>query len=127
MITPRGQKENAMSENLWGPVRGDEWWLLPCVSGRIAREEDVLAGRAVFFLSNAAQIKARPMPIRLPACALLTDQERPEKSAVIVIQAEQAGNATYIGYRDLQGGNGVCTLSEITLLDKPGDGFFPNG
>jgi hypothetical protein len=113
-----------MGDELWGEIDIHRWSGIPYTSGHVASEEDVLAGRAVFYLEDPDEISARPYSISLPHCAVLTDEEAGEKIPVIVIQAEHADNIIYIGYRFLGGGNGMCTLPEIELLDEPDAGFL---
>lgn len=45
--------------DLWGPILVEQWQQTPCLRGRIAVEQDVKDGRAVFYLGNAAEIGAR--------------------------------------------------------------------
>jgi hypothetical protein len=63
--------------------------------------------------------KTVPADLRLPAAGgqKLADGTTQQ---VVVIQAEIANDAVVLGVRPLQGGNGVCTLEEVTLLP---DGF----
>ena len=108
-----------MSDRLWGEVDIQHWRNTPSLSGRIALEEDVEAGRAVFYLGNPDEIGARPYDVGVPRCAMLTDEETGKGIPVIVVQAEQAEDMIYVGYRFLDGGNGMCTLPEIELLGEP--------
>jgi hypothetical protein len=112
-----------MTDELWGEIDLQHWRDVPFISGRVALEEDVQAGRAVFYLGNADEIGAQAYDIDLPRCAILTDEESGEVLPVIVIQVEQAEDVIYVGYRLLDGGNGMCTLPEVELLDEPDDRF----
>ena len=111
-------------DDLWGNVNMQDWQNTPCIFGRIAVEEDVKAGRAVFYLQEPKEIGAKPLELELPSCAILFDEESNEELPVIVIQAEEAGDTTYIGHRFLNGGNGICTLAEVELLSEPDERFF---
>ncbi|HLM61203.1 MAG TPA: hypothetical protein VK308_10385 [Pyrinomonadaceae bacterium] len=111
-------------DDLWGNVNMRDWRNTPCISGRIAVEEDVKAGRAVFYLQDAKEIGAKPLELELPSCAILFDEESNEELPIIVIQAEEAENSTYIGYRLINGGNGICTFAEVKLLSEPDERFF---
>jgi hypothetical protein len=63
------------------------------------------------------------MELALPRCALLNEEG--ETSPVIIVQAERHGTQTLIGYRTLGGGNGICTLEEVVLLNGPDYHFGP--
>ena len=108
-----------MVDNLWGPISIENWRNTPSISGRVASEEDVVAGRAVYFLNDPEKINAHALDVDVPRCAILTDQESGERLPVIIIQVEQADDKVYVGYRPLEGGNGICTEREIELLDGP--------
>jgi hypothetical protein len=112
-----------MDDELWGPVDPDKWRRIATTSGTLATEEDVKAGCAVFYLENPDEIGAEPYEVNLPHCGVLTDDESGKEIPVIVIQAEQAEDMIYVGYRFLGGGNEVCTLSEIELLNEPDPRF----
>ncbi len=107
--------------NLWGPIAMASWHATPCIRGRAATEVDVKNGRAVFYLDVSAGQKSRPSDFALPCCAILhAESEIP----VIVIQIETSINnigeaKIFAGYRPLAGGNGICLLSELELLNEP--------
>jgi hypothetical protein len=106
---------------LWGAVDVERWQETPCLRGRVAAEQDVKSGRAVFYL-NAEEIGAVYVDIGLPHCAILTAGG--QSTPVIVIQSERAGEKHYIGYRTVSGGNGICLLFEVQLLEKPDERFY---
>ena len=108
-----------MTDNLWGPIEIGNWKTTPFISGRVARKEDVLAGRAVFFLEDPEMTNDHALDAHVPRCATLADEESGEKLPVVIIQVEQADDKVYVGYRPLDGGNGICTEKEIELLDEP--------
>jgi len=112
-----------MTDHLWGPIKLESWKGIQCISGRVAREEDVAAGRAVFFLEDPEMINAQALEVDVPRCAILTDEESGEELPVVIIQVEQADDKVYVGYRPLDGGNGICTEKEIALLDEPDERF----
>jgi hypothetical protein len=113
-----------MSVELWGPVDVREWRKVPHVAGRLATESDVKIGRAVFYSPVGPQYAAnRPHVMPLPLPAILRTPEDPIPVPVIVIQAEQGPQAVLAGYRPITGGNGVCTLEELELLDEPDSRF----
>ncbi len=112
-----------MVDDLWGTIPIENWRDTPSISGRVAREEDRLAGRAVYYLENAEEMSAQALDINVPRCAILTDEDSGELIPVIIIQVEQADDRVYVGYRSLDGGNGICTEKEIELLDEPDERF----
>ncbi len=110
-------------EELWGEIDPWEWKTVPAISGKLAAESDVESGAAVFFLSDPHGLGAAPYSIALPRPAVLLDDDECEVP-VIVIQVEEGGGKIYAGYRFLDGGNGVCHLEELELLDEPDERFF---
>lgn len=109
--------------DLWGPVVPTEFKFVRFVSGRLATEEDVRLGAAVFYLqpTKESQVPARPHAMKLPACALHRDGD--QTTPIVVIQAEAADGRVIVGARPLAGGNMVCLLSEIEPVE-PSDPRF---
>ena len=88
--------------------------------GRLATQRDVDDGRAVFVSEGIAQVHE----VSLPAPAIVTEEEIGEPTPVIVIQAEELDDEVVaIGYRFLDGGNGICTLAEVAFLREPDERF----
>jgi len=114
-------RTNAADE-LWGPVNPAAWKSVPCVTARPATEQDVKDGRAAFYLSGPPG-GVRAIMISLPHCAIWHDKEHHRDVPVVCIQAEDYGKAKAVGFRFLTGGNGVCLLSELDLLDEPNEMF----
>ena len=106
---------------LWSKIDVDRWQATPCLRGRIAVPEDVKDGRAVFYLGNAGDIGAVHVDIGLPHCGVIHADGA--HVPAIVIQSEYAEPKHYIGYRPISGGNGMCLLSEVELLDEPDERF----
>jgi hypothetical protein len=106
-----------MNDRHWGPVIAADWQSVSVVRGRLATEEDVRAGRAVFFLENADLPGATPLTVPLPALALWRDDESGQERVVIAIQAEQTVKQRLVGFRFLEGGNGIATLDELEWVD----------
>ena len=102
------------------PIDLAHWRETPCLTGRAATQDDVGAGRAVFAAPGA---DSQPIDLKLPRCAIHTDQETGKQTPVIVVQAEDARGTKTIGYRFLSGAEGVCLLFELELLDGPDDRF----
>lgn len=105
-----------MSETLWGPIAAAEWHQVPVVSGRLATESDVAQGRAVFYMKIEGGPQPEPFKLDLPVRALLGDGQ-----TVVVIQAERMDSKVIVGYRNPQGGNGVCTLPELQFVSAPNE------
>ncbi|HET7626115.1 MAG TPA: hypothetical protein VFM25_12700 [Verrucomicrobiae bacterium] len=107
--------------DLWGPINADHWQETPCIRGRVAMEQDVKDGRAVFYIQNAEETGVVPVDIGLPHCATFTEDG--QSIPVVIIQSEQADVHT-VGYRPLRGGNGICTINEVELLERPDERFY---
>ena len=95
-----------------------KWRETPHVSGRPADDADVNAGRAVFAVGG------EPVALDLPACAIVTEEEVGEPTPVILIQAERLEDGTVaVGYRVIDGGTGIATLTDVELLSEPDERF----
>jgi hypothetical protein len=103
-------------DKLWGPIDMKSWKATPCVSGRLATEQDVKGGRATFYIEGD-RTTLKPIALLLPACAILREEKK--ETPVIVIQAEETPKSKTVGVRFLEGGNGVCMLEELELLAAP--------
>jgi DNA-binding response OmpR family regulator len=101
----------------------DVWWETPCFTNRVADEEDVRAGRAVFYIRPMDNISVQFADIGLPHCAIFTD-EKAHQFPVVIVQSERAGDAHYLGFRFLKQGNGICYRRELELLDEPNEIFW---
>ena len=110
------------SDPLWGPPDMSQWEAVPAISGRLASELDVKEGRAIFCLENSKDGRAQPMPLPLPRCAILKKEDG--WMPIVIVQAERTDDKSYIGYRDLTGGNGVCTIEDVVILPGPDARFF---
>ena len=102
------------------PIDLARWQETPCLTGRAATQDDVVTGRAVFAVPGA---RGQPIDLKLPRCAIHTDQQTGKKTPVIVVQAEDTKGSKTIGFRFLSGAEGVCLLSEVELTDGPDDRF----
>jgi len=107
---------------LWDAIDINRWREVPCLIGAVATEDDVRAGRATFYLQTPDEIGAKFADIGLPHCAVWTNEHQ-QQIPVIVIQSECAGDKHYIGFRWLDGGNGVRLRFEFQLLDAPNELF----
>jgi hypothetical protein len=97
-----------------------EWKKTPHVFGRLSTEDDVRAGKAVFYVADDS---ATALQLPLPACAIHHDIASQEATPVVVIQAEKTLRGEFAGIRYLPGGNGICTLAELEILTKPDERF----
>jgi hypothetical protein len=112
--------------NLWGLIDLKKWKSTPCINGVIATEKDIQNGKAVFQIGSADNVE--PYDLDLPKCGILyeEDNNHETQTPIIIIQAENADGTIYIGYRNIEGGNGVCSGSEVELLDEPNNLFYEN-
>lgn len=118
---------SAEQKDGWEPIEVANWPETPCLWGRVATEDDVKAGRAVFYLDLSEGQESRPVALNLPAAAILRDENDAEMP-VIVIQVEESDNGSgsvqvLAGYRPLTGGNGICMFYELQLLEEPDHRF----
>jgi hypothetical protein len=112
-------EEHSHREDPWAPVNLQAWSETSCIVGRAANEQDVKDGRAVFYIDGPSE----PVDLELPHCALLRE-ETGQMLPIVAIQAETCvPGQVLIGYRPLDGGNGICTLDEVDLLDVPDKRF----
>ena len=103
---------------LWGPIDMQHWRKTPVTYGRTATDRDVEEGQAVFAIGG------EPVELDLPSCAIVTEEEVGEPTPVILIQAERLDDGTVaVGYRLIDGGTGIATLSEVELLSEPDERF----
>lgn len=123
------EENGTRPEEVWGPIAMANWRETPCVRGRVATEEDVLAAKAVFYLNLSEGQESNPIELDLPLCAILHEDGQGDLP-VIVVQAEEGYNGTYqriAGYRPLTGGNGICMLFQLELLAEPDSRFMNRG
>jgi hypothetical protein len=118
--TPSVQPSDPSHSAALTPIDLAHWQETPCLTDRAATQDDVEAGRAVFAAPGSG---SQPIDLRLPRCAIQTNQQTGEKTPVVVVQAEDARGIKTIGYRFLNGADGVCLLFELELLDAPDDRF----
>lgn len=52
-----------MIDSLWGPIAIENWRDTPSIAGRVDREEDLVAGRAVYFLKDPEMINAHALGV----------------------------------------------------------------
>ena len=111
-----------MPDPLWGPIDVRDWQSTAYLADRLATEADVKQGRAVFF-QTGEDIAVEPFPLGLPHAAILREEGADTAVPVVIIQAERAGHQVLVGYRTVEGGNGIATLPEFELLKAPDNRF----
>ena len=94
-----------MNDRLCGRITVTEWQSVPVIKSRLATAEDARAGRAVFYIENTDLPGAAPLSVRLPALALVKDEESGEDTVVTGIQAEQTSAQKLVGFRYLKEGS----------------------
>ena len=104
---------------MWEEIDLEKWQETPCISGRVATEEDIKNGIAVFAIPSGS----KPYDVQLPLCAVQIDEETKNRIPCIAIQIEEADNGVFIGVRYLEGGNGVGTPEDIELYEEPNEDF----
>ena len=107
-----------MCENYdWSSVDRAGWRDVPFVENRLATDEDVRCGRAVFYFEGeASQVVTG---LNLPALAeLINEDGKVEIVIIIQVEAIVGEEDTFtIGYRRFDGGNGVGLGHEFKLID----------
>ncbi|GAA4747035.1 hypothetical protein [Flavisolibacter ginsenosidimutans] len=100
---------------LWEAIDFSTWKQIPHIKSKIATEQDVIEGRAVFYINDGQDHQV--LDVQIPVLAYQIDGESDSKVLVIVIQAEKVDDTELAGVRYLEGGNGVCTWSELELVN----------
>jgi len=103
--------------NLWPAIDIKSWDKTPAINGRVANEDDVKKGLAIYFIKNNG-VDHSAYKIELPKLAYLTDADTKKEELVVVIQVECTPQDTVAGYRNIDGGNGACMLYELNFLDN---------
>ena len=109
-------QEIEMQDNLWGEIKLINWESTPHMNDKVAEELDVQTGKAVFFIDTASQ-DHYCLDLKIPNIVYQIDKDTGQRQIVIVIQAEQVNEKQLIGVRYLKGGNGMCQLSDIELIN----------
>ncbi len=107
-----------MNDTLWGPIEPENWSIIPHIKYKLATKKDVQEGRATFFLKNLDEVPAWPSDIKIPALAIWTVEDEMVNQLVVIIQAEQSNIQLTVGVRFFSGGNGVCLLEDLELIDE---------
>jgi hypothetical protein len=149
---PRRQPEWAIEGGrrhaaLWPPIDPATWQSIPCITGRVATEDDVEERHALFVLNYTGPDgpsvglthysaygktisepgeepgTVTPIDVPLPRCALLHEDED-EHYPAIAVQAEQSPRSKRVGLRFIRGGWIVRPLEKVEFLDGPTQAFF---
>jgi len=99
---------------MWDAIEIDEWRDIPFISGRVATEQDVKDGRAVFYIPSGSE----PYETELPLFALHIDKDNGNKTPCIAIQIETTSEGTAVGVRYIDGGNGVGMANEFEFYSE---------
>lgn len=97
------------------PVEIELWRNVPFVKDRLANQEDMDFGSAVFMAEPNGE-EHIPLEIDIPKLAYHIDQDTKEKSKVVIIQGEQVGDKKVLGIRYLNGGCGACLLFDLEFI-----------
>ena len=108
--------QNTDHKGLWNPISLGKWKEVPAINNRIANEDDVNVGRAVYYIEGDYE-NHKPYKINLPKLAYLTDFDTKQKELVVIIQIEETPKGIVVGYRNLNGGNGAGLLNEFEMLN----------
>ena len=96
------------------------WPALPAsafVAGRVANEDDLKQGHAVFLSVVDGKPSGKPAQIPIPQYAYLVE-EGGNRRPVVVVQAEILDDGTILGMRDAEGKEYVATAPEVELLGQ---------
>ena len=91
------------------------WKATPCVTGRIAKEEDVRNENAVFVIENTDVEFHKAYDMELSKLAKLHSDEGSEY--VVVIQIEECVQGVIVGYKNADGKFGAGLFHEFEFLE----------
>ncbi|MCD9855859.1 hypothetical protein LUD75_14130 [Epilithonimonas sp. JDS] len=103
--------------DLWTPITLKNWNQTPAINNRVANEDDVKNGLAVYYIEGDYK-NHKPYNLDLPKLAKLTDFDTKQEELVVIIQIEETQKGTVVGYRNLTGGNGAGLISEFEILNN---------
>jgi hypothetical protein len=112
-----------MSDFTWGPINMAVWKSVPCVSGRPAEKEDVVIGRAVFWVEKSSRSKDHLTHITLPACGIFHSASKGYQPVVIIQEETTSHTGTLFGFRYINGDRGVCEAKDVEILGEPNAAF----
>jgi hypothetical protein len=109
-----------MDDPLWDRVDVDHWQQTPGFRGRIAVEQDVKDGRAVFYFRNGEEIGAVHVDIGLLHCAIVS-VEGAEFPAVVINRSALITSITSAIGRSGAGTGSVCFPKSSYCLSQMRD------
>ena len=110
-----------MSNSFWGPIDISEWRDIPVITGKVATQQDVNNGLAVFFIPAGLEYKSSSLhPLNLPFPAIVIESNQ----AVFAVQCQDLDGDVFVGYRKISGGNGMCLLNQLEVLSDIDGRFF---
>jgi hypothetical protein len=112
-----GEEVNVNGGDIWGAIDLASWRETPHKKADVASEQVVKDGTAVFYIRPDGN-DHRILEVKVPSLAFFFDPETKERNIVVVIQGERVGDEELIGFRYLNGGNGICTVSELEFVDE---------
>ena len=110
------QKTEKLQQDLSTPLQLKNWKLTPVVNNRVASQNDVDSGNAIFYIEGKSE-SHKAFKIDLPKLGYWNDLETNKKELVVIIQIEETSKGTVVGYRDFSGGSGAGLMSEFEILN----------
>jgi hypothetical protein len=111
------ERKDSIESKLWGAIDIKSWKKTLSINERIATENDVKSGLAVYSVENGGS-EHKAYKTQLPKLAYMVDSATKKVEVVVVIQIEITSQGIIAGYRNLNGGNGACFLYELEILDE---------
>ena len=104
---------------MWDEIKTENWKAVSYTSGRVATEQDVAEGKAVFHIPSGSE----PYETELPLFAIQIDEDENTRVPCVVIQIENCSEGTAVGVRYFEGGNGVGMANEFEFYNDIPDDF----
>ena len=107
-------------DNLYGfpAVDIQDWKEVPVVNGRMPSKEETQDGTSLIFVDQEKYPDAKPLDMKMPRLANFYNDFTKREELIIVIQALHVQQASVVGFRYLNGGNGSARLSEVSFIDE---------
>jgi len=104
--------------DLWGPVSRDEWNNVSFTKDRLSLEEDVVAGKADFFIQEEENTSHDGLQIEIPSLVFQNENDAGTRIVAILIPAVKINDTELLGVRYFDRGNAFCTLSEVDVVPR---------
>ena len=98
---------------MWEEIKIENWKCVPFTSGRVATDQDVEDGNAVFHIPSGS----KPYETGLPLFAIQISEDESKRVPCVVIQVENCTEGTAVGVRYFEGGNGVGMANEFEFYN----------